>query len=480
MKHKGIIATLLSLSIAAPLPTMASSDLPQIGTAGLSVLSLEKEESLGELYTYQLRSQAPMVLDPLVTEYVQALGHKLVAHADNVNYPFDFMVLQVNDLNAFAYFGGHVAIFTGIITEADSEDELASVMAHEIAHVTQRHLARKMEQSKENLPLTLAGIAASILVGIANPEAGMAGLQASIAANQQFSTNYTRSNEAEADRVGFRTLYKAGFDPRAMADFFDKLVAKYRFVRKPPEFLLDHPLTESRVAEARDRAFQYPKVNNPPSLDFALVKMLIRANYGDEPEKVRARLENELKKKDYAFEEAVRYGIALTDLQLDKNEEALATAEALIKKAPHNLFYKVLKVDSLIGLNRAEEAAHFIEPEAEIRPNSPVVALNLANAWIHAEKGEEAIKVLEPFLYIHPEDPLGMDMMVQAQALAKHNGAREAWQAEQMAYHGAFDRAITYFNRAYQAYGDNVIEQRRIEGRIAQLKAKKARLEALR
>lgn len=480
MKVKGFIATLLSLGLAMPLPAPAASDLPQIGTAGLSVLSLEKEESLGELYTYQLRSQAPMVLDPLVTEYVQALGHKLVSHADNVNYPFDFMVLRVNELNAFAYFGGHVALYTGIIRQAASEDELASVLAHEIAHVTQRHLARKLEQNQKNLPLTIAGIVGSILVGIANPEAGMAGLQASIAANQQFSTNYTRQNEQEADRVGFRTLYTAGFDPSGMASFFEKMVAQYRFVSKPPEFLLSHPLSESRVAEARNRAMQYPPLISQPSLEFQLTKMLIRANYGDEPAKVKGRLESELRHKQYVFEDAVHYGLGLVALQQDENQQALDIAERLIKKAPENLYYKVLKVDALIGLRRAEEAARFLAPEAGIRPNSPVVALNLANAWIYAEKGDEAIKVLEPYLYRHQEDPLAMDMMVKAQAQVKDTGAREFWQAEQLAYRGAFDRAINHFNRAYQAYGSNAIEQRRIEGRIAQVKSQKAKFEALR
>ncbi|MED5524189.1 M48 family metalloprotease [Gallaecimonas pentaromativorans] len=479
MKHKGIIAALLSVAMVSPLPVAANSDLPQIGTAGLSVLSLEKEELLGELYTYQLRAQAPMVRDPLVTEYIQALGHRLVSHADNVNYPFDFMVLNVNELNAFAYFGGHVAIFTKIITEADDEDELASVMAHEISHVTQRHLARKMEESQKSMPLTIASIVGSILVGIANPELGMAGLQASIAANQQFSINYTRSNEAEADRVGFNTLYHSGFDPMAMADFFQKLVDQYRFVSKPPEFLLDHPLSETRVAQARTRAMQLPKVIRKPSLDFELVKMLLRTQYGDPPDKVKPRLENELKNHEYVFEEAIHYGLGQVALMSDDYQGALDIANKLLKASPHSLYYKSLKVDALIGLDRGEEAARFLAPEAEIRPNSPVVALNLANAWVRADKGSEAIKVLEPYLYIHPDDSLAMDLMIQAQAQVKDVGEREAWQAEKLAYLGAFDRAIGHFNNAYKALGDNVIEQRRIEGRIAQLRAKKARFEAL-
>ncbi|WP_115718222.1 M48 family metalloprotease [Gallaecimonas mangrovi] len=483
MKHKGIIAALVSLSLFGPMASQAGQydqyDLPEIGTAGLAALSLEKEELLGELYTYQLRAQAPMVHDPLVTEYIEALGHRLVSHAYGVNYPFDFTVIRADELNAFAYFGGHVALFTKIITEADDQDELAAVMSHEISHVTQRHLARKMEHSEKSMPLTIASIVGSILVGIANPELGMAGLSASMAASQQFNINYTRANEAEADRVGFGVLYRSGFDPTAMADFFEKLMVQYRYVSQPPAFLQDHPLSQTRVSQARARAMQLPPVQRKPSLDFELVKMLLRTQYEESPDKVKPQLEYELKHHQYVFEQAVHYGLGQVALMQDDYQTALDIAEKLIKAHPNSLYYKVLKVDALNGLNRGTEAAKYLAPEAGIRPNSPVVALNLANAWVHAKNGEEAIKVLEPYLYVHKNDPLAMDLMIQAQQLVKNTGEREEWQAEKMAYYGAFNMAINHFNKAYQDLSDNVIEQRRIEGRIAQLRAKEARFKAL-
>ncbi|WP_406663460.1 M48 family metalloprotease [Gallaecimonas sp. GXIMD1310] len=480
MKQKGITAALLSAVLFGQSAAYAYDDLPQIGTAALSTLSLQKEETLGKLYTFQLRSQAPLLNDPLITEYIESLGHRLVAHARGVNYPFDFMVIKSDELNAFAYFGGHVAVFSDIILEADNEDELASVMAHEIAHVTQRHLARKMEHQQQNLPLTIAGIAASILIGLANPEAGMAGLQASVAASQQFSINYTRQNEQEADRVGFQTLYAAGFRPIAMANFFEKLVEKYRFVRKPPAFLLDHPLSENRVAEARNRALQYPQVHHQSSLDFYLTQMLIRAQYGDNPKRVQELLEHQQQEGKVHSEQVLQYGLGLTALQLNNNQKALDIANQLLKKHPHNLYYQVLKSDSLVALNKAAAAAKFLQPSADIMPNSPIVTLNQAHAWIEAKEGQKAIDLLEPYLYVHAGDPLAIDLMIQAQNLVKNTAAREYWQAEKMAYYGAFDRAINHFNKAYSLYGNNNLEQRRIEGRIAQLQQQKSRFEALR
>ncbi|WP_341501426.1 M48 family metalloprotease [Gallaecimonas sp. GXIMD4217] len=477
MKVKGICAALVLALGAAQV--QGSNNLPEIGTASLNVLTLEKEQLLGELYTKQLRNQAPMVRDPLVTEYVQALGYKLVAHAENVRSPFDFMVIRAHELNAFAYFGGHVAVFTSIIEEADSEDELASVLAHEIAHITQRHLARAMEQSQKNLPLTIAAVAASILVGMANPEAGMAGLNATLAASQQLGINYTRSNEQEADRVGFQTLNEAGYDPRAAASFFGKMAAKYRFVRKPPEFLLTHPLPESRVTDARNRAELYPRRPANPSLDFHLVKMLLKANYGRDPKATRAGLDKARRHHEAVFPEALDYGLALLDLQEEQGERALATAERLLKKDRHNLFYLVLKADALMELDRAEEAAALLEHQATLRPEHAVVSLNLANAWLKAKQPQKAAAVLEPHLFRRPDDALALELMIEAQAKADNEAAREYWQAERMAYLGAFRRAINHMHNAYRLYEEQPLEQRRIEGRIAQLKNDQARLEAL-
>lgn len=157
------------------------------------------------------------------------------------------------------FFGGYVALHSGLFLHARSESELASVVAHEIAHVTQRHLARSMEDQARRSPATLAALAGALLLSIASPEAGMAAITAATAGNMQSQINYTRSNEKEADRFGIATLAKAGFDVQAMPRFFGRLADEYRYASKPPPMLLTHPLPEDRVADSRQRAQAIPQ-----------------------------------------------------------------------------------------------------------------------------------------------------------------------------------------------------------------------------
>lgn len=201
-----------------------------------------------------LRASRPIINDPLLNEYVSSLGHRLVANASDVKTPFHFFLIRNKEINAFAFFGGYVALHTGLFLYAQNESELASVVAHEIAHITQRHLARAMEDQARKSPLTIAALIGSLMLAVAAPEAGIAAAQATTAASIQSRINYTRSNEQEADRIGIDTLARAGFNPKAMPVFFGRMLEQYRYASKPPEFLLTHPLPESRITESRARA----------------------------------------------------------------------------------------------------------------------------------------------------------------------------------------------------------------------------------
>jgi predicted Zn-dependent protease len=195
------------------------NDLPEIGVVASGAISLDKEVLIGDALMRQLRGQAPIINDPLLEEYIQDLGNRLVAQADNVKFPFEFFIINSPDINAFAFFGGHIGVHSGLIFNAKNESELASVLAHEVSHVTQRHIARSIEARQKSSPLQLASMLGGILVALAAPEAGMAAISASSAAAQQSSINYTRSNEKEADRIGIRILAQAGFDPNGASGF---------------------------------------------------------------------------------------------------------------------------------------------------------------------------------------------------------------------------------------------------------------------
>ena len=217
-------------------------------------LTPEKEKQIGDVMMRQTRASLPMVNDPLLDEYLNNLGHGLVAKAEGVRFPFHFYWVNDRNINAFATLGGHIVSNTGTLAVADSESEFASVMSHEIVHVTQRHIARSVEARSQSAPLTLASLLGSIILATVNPEAGMAGLMASQGMAQQSAINFTRSNEQEADRIGIQLLANAGFDPYAMPEFFNKLNEKTRFGNKQLAFLYTHPLSQARISDSRVRA----------------------------------------------------------------------------------------------------------------------------------------------------------------------------------------------------------------------------------
>lgn len=240
----------LLFSLFAVSPTSAANRLPDIGTAGVSAMSIEREAQFGEAFSRFARANQPVIEDPVLNEYINNLGLKLLSQADAVRFPFQFLLIRDDSINASAFLGGIVQLHTGLFLYADNESELASVMAHEITHVTQRHIARYLESQSRSTPLTIAGVVGSVALAVVNPQAGMAALQTTMGLKMQSAINYTRDNEREADRIGLQLMHNAGFDTDGMASFFQKLADKYQFASTPPPMLLTHPLPSSRIAEA--------------------------------------------------------------------------------------------------------------------------------------------------------------------------------------------------------------------------------------
>ena len=224
------------------------------------------------------------------------------------------------------------------------------MVAHEISHVTQRHLARKLEAQSKSQPLAMAGIISSVLLTLINPSVGMAALSTTMAASQQSSINYTRSNEKEADRVGIMLLANSGFNPQGAPDFFATMAEKYRYTSKPPAMLLTHPLPESRISDARIRAQNLSPRPLAPSLAFELAKARIKARYEDNPVRNIQYFENSLKKKNYAMKSAAQYGLALAHLENKDYSTAINQLEKLIKQDSKSLFYVDALTDAYIGV----------------------------------------------------------------------------------------------------------------------------------
>lgn len=474
----GAVSILFCASMAK---SFANNDLPDLGTAAVNTFSLEKEMVYGDAYMRVIRSSAPMLNDPVLNQYVAELGNKLVAHATGVKTPFYFFLLNNDEINAFAFFGGHVGVHTGLFLNAATESEIASVLAHEVTHVTQRHLARSFEAQQKATPATVAGMLGAILLTIAAPQVGMAALATTQALATQAKINYTRLHEKEADRIGMQILSEAGFDPNGAADFFAQIAIRYRFTTKPPQMLLTHPLPESRITEARNRASQYPRRNIADSLNFHLAKARIQVRFSSYSDDVALALfENQLKKKDYAFKSAALYGKALALFRLEKYSQAEVIIDELLTQDSQNLFYLDTKTDILVQAEDYETAIALLEAQRLLKPSSQVINANLANAYIQGGLAHKAVPLLEELIFLDRKSQLPYQLLTEAYNKVGNKAMEHYVNAESMALMANYRGAIDQLNYAYRYSEGQSLQIAKIEARIRQFRIAERELEELR
>lgn len=479
-RTRSMVCLCVAAAISAPSVSANSLDLPDIGTTASSTLTIDQELIYGDAYMRMLRSSQPIVNDPVLNEYISSLGHRLVANADDVKTPFTFFMIRDRNINAFAFFGGYVALHSGLFLHAQSESELASVVAHEIAHVTQRHLARSMEDQARRSPATLAALAGSLLLAIASPQAGMAAITATTAGNMQSSINYTRSNEKEADRFGIATLAKAGFEPKAMPRFFGRLADEYRYASKPPPMLLTHPLPEDRITDSRARAQNYPAPRVQPSLEYNLARARIVARYAGIQAKAAQDWFNRTEKKaSPSIKVAFQYGRALVHLDNDELKDAELILNELIQNDRNNPFYLDAMSDLYIAQKKPELAQSMLEKAMAATPNNAVITINYANVLIKQEKNEEAIRVLQRYTHDNPNDVNGWHLLSEANIHLGYSDEDLAARAEILALKANWNKAIQYYTQASQLAELGSLKQARYDARIDQLMVQRERFLAL-
>jgi beta-barrel assembly-enhancing protease len=330
-------ATLIS-SIASPVVLADGLNLPSLGDAAGADLSVQDERRLGALIMKDFRTFGAVNTDPEITAYVGRLGNRIVQAAGESPSNFEFFLVTDKSLNAFAMPGGYIGVHTGLIAAAQSESELASVLAHEVGHVTQRHIARRFGQQKQTSVVATAALIAALLVAGSNPQAasGLMAAGAGFSIDQQLA--FSRAAEREADRVGFLTLQKAGFDTQGMVDFFGRLQTASRlYENNAPSYLRTHPLTTERVADIRNRAgLDAPRVrgDKQAQLEFELirVKAMVFAERSNQQLTDRLKMfETPNDQESIASPVALEYGRSLVFAAQGKPREALAASESAIK-----------------------------------------------------------------------------------------------------------------------------------------------------
>ena len=469
---KKAIALIVSTSLLLQNASIFYADnikLPDMGTAAAATLSIGQEKEMGDYYMRLLRGSAPIINDPVLNQYINDLGKKLVSKSESVQTPFHFYVMRSNVLNAFAFFGGNVVVHSRLILDTDNESQLASVMAHEIGHVTQRHLARAMEAQNSNSPYVWGATLGSLLLTLANPEAGMAAMTTTMASSTQSMISFTQSNEQEADRVGLRTLTKAGFDPYASSEFLQKLADQSRFSSKPPEILMTHPLPNSRLSDIRNRSLQYSKKNVTPSLNYYLAKARIAILMSN---KTNARLliEGYRKLNNEQSKIAVIYANALVDYNNNNYPKAKQQLQPLLDNDPNNIWYIDLMTDIDLALNNSSAAISRLQSALKKSPNSSALQLNLANAYVKVRNYQQAVSLLHRYTFDHNDDTNGWDLLITAYGGLKSRAQEMSARAESIALEGNFTDAIRLLTNAKtQAKGNQTLIAK-IDARINKLK----------
>jgi predicted Zn-dependent protease len=447
----------------------AGNDLPMLGDTSSSMISPTQERQLGQNWLRLYRSQVPTSSDPLLIDYVEQLLGRMVPHSQLENKQVELVLVENPTMNAFAVPGGIIGVHTGLLSYARTENQLAAVLAHELAHLSQRHYARRLEQQKNmTVPFYTAMLASLVILATSNSQnndAGMAALATTQAMALDAQLRFSRQNEQEADRIGLQTMIQAGLDPYAPAEMFEEMLRGIRYGRRPPEFLLTHPVTESRVADARNRAMQYPRKPFSDNMEFQLMRARIRVKAEETPQIAVKRFYNEIQGETQSAD-ASRYGLVLAYMlssQFDNAREALAP---LLEKEPERLTYHIMANDIEVAAGRYQVALDAFSELLKKNPDSHPVRIRYAEALMKAGEHQRCAEVLERYSRQRPNDDYVWYLLAEVNGLAGNIlGVHEA-RAEYFILNGVYDRAQTQLRNALKLAEGNAYRTALLQERV--------------
>jgi predicted Zn-dependent protease len=397
----GALALAGNLWVNGPIYAQGN-DLPELGESATRFLDADDEEMIGKRFLRELVSMDNYIADHELRHYMNSLGRRVGSHANLRGMTLHFNLLQASELNAFAVPGGYITFHSGLVLTTESESELASVVGHEIAHLSQRHLPRMIANAQASKLPTTAAILASLLVG---GQVGIAGVTLANATMLSNRLAYSRDFEREADAIGIGLMAEGGFDPRAMATFFDKL-QRFNIVssKDVPEFLRTHPLSYTRVAESESRINTYPPISHESSIDYHLAKARLQALFSDRPEDSRAIIESRIESTQGAEQAAWRYGLALLLMEEQFHSQAaelIAEVDLAIPDTPQVL---AAKYEIQHHSGNSSEAIDGYAEVLDRFPDADYIRIAYVETLLEADQAEEAKRVIRHRLRRQPDD----------------------------------------------------------------------------
>lgn len=476
-KKTNALVCIILLFIALCLPVYAKSnektaELPVLTDHLSGIISLEEEQVLGKYLTRQIRAQLPIINDPLSNEYLQSISYRLAENSELAIKSLTTLLIKDPSINAFAMPGNVIASNTGLFRYAETEAEFSSVLAHELAHLSQRHFARMIAEQQSQKISNLGAYLASVLVLLTvGAEPGMGALAATQAASQQSALRFSRKNEREADRIGIQTLAKTGINTDAMATFFIKLQQSSQYAGdKPPEYMLSHPVTESRIADARSRSSGYPKQQYTDSLDFHLIKNRLAVIETNDLKSLINNLEASAQKSSGDIATGIQYGLVIAYTEDKQFEKARSLMKKIQKNDPVQIAYLLASAEIEYEKEDFELTRQMLESALEIHPNNYPLSMLYAETLIRNREISEAIYLLESFSLTHKNEPYIWRRLADAHGLKGNRLGVYLAKAEYFYLFGLNEQALAQLNYALPLAKKNYQLSSKIETRIESIK----------
>ena len=423
--------------------------LPMLGDSSSGIVSKYQEYQLGREWLKVFRSRVQTFDDPLMQNYLENLLYNLATYSELEDPKLELVIVNNPTMNAFAVPGGVVGVHTGIFSFAQTEDQMVSVLAHELAHLSQRHFARGIEAQRKSTTASLAGLLAGlVLAATVGGDAGMAAMAAAQALGIENQLRYSRSNEKEADRFGLRTMQAAGRDPQAAAEMFETMLKRLRYAGdRPPEFLLTHPVTERRIADARSRTIGSSMRHYPENPQYFLLQARALVSLSNTAKDSIKRFTGKLNANTLQ-REAAMYGLALSYMKDENYTKADILLEDLLKSKPYDPVFNFTAVELYIAKEQYSIALQKTSQLLNRSPNNyPLLSLRAEALWLDHQY-EAASKILTQLTRKRNQDPMIWYRLAEVRGLAGNiSGVHEA-RAEYFILIAAFSLAREQLNLA--------------------------------
>jgi predicted Zn-dependent protease len=480
MKPNKLLAALLifAQTSAAFQPAGAETaiELPDIGDSTGTLMTPQQETELGEAFYRNLHSQMEVSQDPEVLDYIQSIGQKLAGQSDTPAQAFHFFVVTEPSVNAFAGPGGYIGVNSGLILLSEGESELASVLAHEIAHVTQRHLYQTFQAaSRLSIPTAMAMLAAALLGAKGGGQAAQAAMIAAQAASLQYQINFTRDNEAEADRVGMQILSKSEFDPRAMPTFFERMQQSTRFAgHQVPEFLMTHPVTVSRISDTRGRADQFPYRQYLDSMAYQIIRAKLRVQTAPNPNAALNYFKAVSGQGTKVQQDVTAYGMAMALVKSARSAEAKPMLQKLVQTYPDRPQFVNALAEAELDTKNFAKASQLFETALQRFPGNRALTLNYVRALLMTGKPRQANKRLHDYTRRHAPTPEVYELIAETYSRLGSDAESHRYLAEAYYAAGQTKTAILQLRLAKKTAGDNFYLNSVLDERLRELLAEEA------